>query len=649
MLTPGLTFTEMIPTVLVAALLLILPGAVFLYLLSRRVFLSVAYGPAVSVTLVSVGGVLASLASVRWSLWTLTVLTILLWALGLGMRAATGRWGGPDRTAWGTPSRLVPALAGVTASFALTAWVFIRGTGAPGNFPQAPDMVFHLAVIRRFVETGDISSLTANVINDPDAPGFYPAAFHGLAATVSMVSRAPVPAAASALMLVVIGLVWPLGVVCFMRTTLRVNAWTAAVAVLLAGACLAFPIRPLVLGPVWPTVFGFALVLPALGLLALSVRSEAGRLRVHALPLIVFVIVLPGVFLAHSSALFGIALLGWCYLLSAMWASIPQGPWVRLRWVRLGWFLGLLAAGALAVVLAALIAPPGMRPLIGPLRAPLWVVRRALLGWPVESDQGIIVGWAFELLVLIGVVRAVRTWQHRWLAVGYLLVMAIEMMVETRTPRSIWVLAWPWYNLDFRLQAFAVVLAVPLAGLGLHELVLSKAWPRSSPVLLRKVVLTASAACLAVAVAPLSVDFLHWRYYPKDSSAWLTAKEAAALQKLSATLPDDAVVAANPWDGATYLSVIGPEHMAIPTEKARSADIALLSTSLDKLTQSPAVCAAVERHHVGYVITGGDAYSGHAQEAAGYPGIDGVAKDPDFRLVEQAGPYRLYKVPTCTP
>ncbi len=642
MLTPAWSFTDMIPVVIVAALVVFLPGTGFMLLVSRRVLPALAVGPAITTTLVAVVGVLAAAVSLPWGTDTLVGSTLLLWGVGLLLGLAGRRWGLASRRDWGVPARLVPALVALAVTFALAAYVWVKGTGAPGNFAQAPDMIFHYALVEQFAATRDISSLTAD-LNTLEAPGFYPAALHGLGATVALLTGAPAPVALSALMLAIIGLVWPVGLWFFLRAALRVNGWTAAMAVLLALANLSFPVRTLVHGPVWPLVFAYALVLPVLALVTLAVRLEGGRPRLGVLPLVVFVLTVPGLFFAHTSALFVVALLGWIHLLALTFAWARRGAG-RIGWA---WCLGLAVVGIAGVLAMASVVPPGMAALPGPVREPLWVVRNFVLGWSHHTDRGVIVGWAYQVLVLVGLFRAVRTWRLAWLGAGYLVVEAIVATVAMQRPAASWILAWPFYGYEYRMQAVAVLAGIPLAALGLRALVGTDSWPRRTPLLLRRAVVSGAAVVLALAAVPLSIEYINSRYYTAPAEAWLTEEEAAALHALSATLPDDAVVAANPLNGATYLAIIGPERMLIPTEKAGSPDVVLLRASLEDIENQPDVCSAVHRHGVTYVITGGDPYPGQESQTALYVGIDSVGQDPAFELVERAGPYNLYRVPDC--
>ena len=129
----------------------------------------------------------------------------------------------------------------------------------------------------------------------------------------------------------------------------------------------------------------------------------------------------------------------------------------------------------------------------------------------------------------------------------------------------------------------------------------------------------------------------------------MTDGELRALRVLSRSLPQDAVVAANPWNGGTYLYVVSGRRLLVPTEKTNyPGDVALLSLHLDDVGTDPAVCAAARRQHVEWALTGGEpAHPVTAVVLAQYRGVDEVGYSTAWRPVRTAGPYTLYQRTSC--
>ena len=95
--------------------------------------------------------------------------------------------------------------------------------------------------------------------------------------------------------------------------------------------------------------------------------------------------------------------------------------------------------------------------------------------------------------------------------------------------------------------------------------------------------------------------------------------------------------------------ILAGRRLLVPTEKSpMDADRQLLAEHLADAGTVPGVCAAADRLHVRFAITGGRPWAkltNHQWEQ--YPGFDGVADSPAFREVSTQGPYTLYELTGC--
>jgi hypothetical protein len=86
----------------------------------------------------------------------------------------------------------------------------------------------------------------------------------------------------------------------------------------------------------------------------------------------------------------------------------------------------------------------------------------------------------------------------------------------------------------------------------------------------------------------------------------------------------------------------------VPTEKANtSSDQQLLSLRLDEVGTDPTVCAAAERQHVDWALTGGSPNSRAGKRSAAYRGVDDVTHSPAWKRVATSAPYSLYERVQC--
>ena len=674
-LTPGTwTWTDAIPVFLLALALLFVPGAVAARLAGFRWFVAVSIAPAVSTTALAVTGIVAALAGLRWGLLPAVGGLAVLWGtaplVGLLVRRSE-RWQLVARLtpeppagthdAGARPGWLTRLDTGPWASLAATLFglvsvglVLLRVSHTPEAFPQHPDTIFHLGDAQWMIEHGTISSLQAAGFISPSGRGFYPAAFHGFTASLTMLTGAPVVVSTSCFVLAVAGVVWPLGMCLLARSVLGNSAVVVLATGVAAVAFTAYPFFLMGFGVLWPNLFGqsllpacLALLLAAFGRLVPSQAQVTTPMRAA----VVTLLTLPGLALAHPNAFITFLVLGW---LIAVGVALGQA-WQRRRdrpALALGLVLGTAAATLLAGVAATVVRPQVMVRTGNP--GPELPFGKALADMGFFAPRGAASLVALTVIVAIGIVTVlVRHRGARWVVPALLLLLGLNLLNVAVDNGTIRLLTWPWYNNAVRLAAAAVLPAVLLAAAGF--LAISSLISRP---------LRHRAAGPLVAMCAVLAGFLvgthgyvrpHQRileryFHPSNpASSWASDAELRALHTLSHDIPRDAVVAANAWNGGTYLYVVSGRHLLIPTEKAAAkGDRTLLASRLDQVGQSPTVCAAAKRQHVTYAITGGRPFAWASRwEVNMYAGVDGVGSSSAFTKVRTVGEYTLWKRTAC--
>ena len=650
------SWLEALPTIGVALLVIFVPGVVAALLLRCRPATALASGPVLTVTAISLGGIAAALADVRWGAGPLALSVLALWvvcaALGLlpFVRARAHRAEGADEGADEGP--LWPLLAGAAVGLAGVAATLVSVSRSADAFPQHPDTVFHLSTVRWMLQTGDVSTLDAGGYANGTGTGFYPAGFHAVATTVGQLSGATVVTSVSATVLVTAGLVWPLGLMLLAR---RVLGPTVAVTLSAAVASIAFTAFPywfLGYGVLWPNLFGQAL-LPAV--LAAVVALANGPDRWNGLALLALAV--PGLAIAHPNALIALVVLG---VVIAVFALFRAGWVLRGRPGRaVGAVVGavLLLAVVAGGWIAATTQAASMRASNPPGPEMPW--SEALVDIVLFSPRNLDHLWAPAVGVAVGlVVVAVRHTRQLWVVAGFLAVATLYVLSTAVDDSATRTLTWPWYNNPPRLAALLVVPAALLLAAALDAAVqgviaLSRRWRPLGARPIGATTVTA-AVCAAYLVVSLGADtrahrdLLHGFFDEHADSAWVTRSELGDLTRLGRQIPRDAVVAANPYNGGSYLYLVSGRHLLYPSEKAMTdGDLRLLGRKLDDIGRDPEVCAAARRHHVDFVITGGHSSTFGPSRDKAYNGLSAVSLSPAFQYVTGAGPYRLYKVVGC--
>lgn len=672
------TWTQAIPAVLVAAAVLFVPGCVAVRLLGLRGWAVLGAGPPVGTTLVVGAGVACGAAGVPWGLLPLVLSVLAGWLVAAVVGLLVRRWAPPPPAEPEGPRGLGLLVGAASLAFTLAAVVVVLAHVAttPDRFPQHPDTIFHLGDALWMVQHRDVSLLHAYGFLQAGRTSLYPAAFHALTATTSMLTGVDVVASTQAAVLVMGGLVWPAGVVVLARALLGNRIEVVASAAVASVLFTAFPYTIMGFGVLWPNLFGQAL-LP--GVVAAALAALA-RLVPHQAPVaptvpaaMVTLAALPGLTTAHPNALVTFLVLGFlvvvAVLLRAAWEN-------RSRPARAGGQVAaatMLTAGVAGVWVAMKSPSMYATGALGPEKSTGAAIYDTVFFGPRHAPQ-------LYLLTLVVVIGGLWLWwRHRgagWVPVaggGFAALYLLNVTVDDRPLRY---LTWPWYNNAIRLAvagslpsvlcatAGFVALGALLARLAggrrrhLGDWVVDRqsTLPRRSALDLRPT-LRLATTLLVLAVFVVGTrgyvaahrTFLDPYYHPDAAHSWASDMELQSLRVLSSHIPAGAVTAANPWNGGTYLYVVSGKPLLVPTEKALFAgDRSLLAAKLDQAGTSPEVCTAARRQQVEYAIVGGQPFAwAGAKRVALYRGIDRVAKSAAFTEVARSTPYTLYRLTSC--
>ena len=275
-----------IPYLALALLLLFAPGALLLVAAGAPWRRALLFAPAPSVGAIGAIGIVADIVGVPFRLLTVVGATVLGAAVLAGVLLVVRRRRvarGELPTASRRHSARDYALPGAAAVAALVLFVRIaRALGGPDRISQTFDAVFHLNTTRYIVESGQGSSLKL-LGWGTGTGGFYPAAWHDMAALVAV--NGNVIAATQALALVVAAVVWPVSVLALVERLLG-RRWIVlfGTAALITGLGV-FPARMLDYGVLYPFLLGIALMpmLVAMAHVAMSPPGERGAFRGLAL------------------------------------------------------------------------------------------------------------------------------------------------------------------------------------------------------------------------------------------------------------------------------------------------------------------------------------------------------------------------------
>ena len=656
-----MSWIGVLPAVVLAALLLYVPGTVIAACLKFRMGGVLGFAPLHSTAAAGLTGVVAGLLGVPWGLLPFLAVTALLAGAALLITR---------RTPWRlsrVPWRHVLPFAAIAIAVVSITWRFVQLVGSPERPSQVFDNVFHLNAIRFILDTGNASSLTlASIQGVSGIDAVYPAAWHSFAALLVQLSGVDIPTAQNVLNLVVAAVVWPASCLFLVAKTISRRPAALILGSVIAATQVAFPYLMIVWGPLFPYAMALSMM-PAV-ITSLAALLRLGRTRTDPLTgwLSSLVLALAGLAFAHTSS-----------INTTIAVSLPI---VALLWWRLAKERGtrrfsvpknsLFIAGSLGALLLAAALWFTLRPAPydnwGPAVKPGAAVGEILT---VSTMQSAIPAVVVSVLSVLGLLTVFRMRKLRWLAACYAVVGGLYVVAASFPKGAIRdALVGTWYQDTYRLAALLPLFVTPLAvvgGLRLWDSWLdSKYADRLTYIVERRVDWFRGRGPAAIAVAAVAVFTLlatfagpltHYirgaaTVYRFDaSSELLTPDELALLQRLPEHVPPDAVIADNPWNGSSLAyAYTGRRVLTAHLFAAEDPETKVIN---ERLTASPtgtAVCDALKNKNVQFVLDFGSRYLIDLPGSDDYPGLTDIRPAPGLTLVDSEGEAaKLYRISAC--
>ena len=578
--------------------------------------------------------------------------------------------------------------------------LYLAGLDGPGAYIQSFDNVHHLGSIRAFAESGDYSSLGASMYRAEDAMldpladgGFYPSAWHALAATVVEVVSCSISLSATATNVTLITFVMPMGMFAFLRIIAGPNRRVALLGAPLALANASLPWMMLTWGPLYPNVMAFCL-LPAAMFCFVGATAHGMSGRTLGRGVALFAIGMVAILFAQPNGLFtaGVLLAPYCVYRVFQKASY--------RGKKFAWCMAGIAVAAIAAAWTAVYFSPLMRGVVDFHWDPVTSVSGAIeqtvsLAFRVGGHQ-----YAGGVLMAIGIAYTIRRRRYFWLTCSFLFAGIIYIASVSDDGFVQHFLSGFWYCDAPRVAATAAFAVYPLEALGLGWIVnsLSKliearvstgliaesADAKAAGSRVRKatprwgVIATTLLACVVYALVwfPWGNDWFddeggvhHWEEnpiwgqarhiqgeYDYRHSTTFDEAEQIFVEQIHTMIPADAVIINEPNDGSAYLyGVYGlrtyNRYWRTYGVEEEAPESVLFRTKLDQIANDEAVQEAAERVGAAYVIQldkGHDDFVNRFWtygDGSIWRGIDDVDDStPGFEVVLSEDDMRLYKI-----
>ena len=602
--------------VLVALLLLVIPGAIIARTAQLTWPVAIAVGPTLTYGTVALVILPLGAIGVPWNLWTALLALLVVVAITAGLQAVFNRC--RDRTPPGHPMAMGPAVivaAGVLVGTALITFAAIRGMPHWQSIPSTWDSVWHANTIRFVVETGQASPTHMGELRNVEthAALYYPSAFHALAAIQCQLTGASAASAYTLNSLAVSVWLFPVSAAALTWHLLRsrgIGQWqtagSAAAAAALSASFTAVPYVEFDTASM-PNLAAYGLAVPTMILIVSAVRHR------DRIPLAILALL--GVFSVHITGGVVVVLfvVGW-WLFEGLWRPVRG---------RLADFVALAAVAGPTVLLllpqfvgvlqqAEIIAGHEFDTHQGKKKALFDAVvqhTRHLNDYPIQNALILLAAIGFVILL----VR--RMW---WPAAVWLIL--VYSIVHSSAPfggllgKVNGLFTDLFYSDPRRLSGVITLLLAPMAGVALFTLAsaaltgLRRLTPRIGP--------RASHVATAVVVVAVCVG-MAWHYFPrhryligeKYDQVIIDDKDLEAFAYL-ATLPGarDTLIGNANVDGTAWIYAVSGlrplwTHYDYPQQQGPGYHRFIFWAYADDADTDPRVAEAVRALDIRYVIT----------------------------------------------
>lgn len=652
-----------IPDAACCVAMLLLPGLLVTYAMGLRGITAVAAAPLVTVAVASASAIVFDKAGIAFSpltvLAAVVALAIVLAALAFSLRRRIPVVAPRDDAGF-----LVAAAVGVVVALAIGVPTVVWAIGPPDAISQSFDTVFHYNSVAYIVESHNGSALSIGNLGVPGvSPAFYPAGWQDMAALLVMLTGAGVPVASNLLVAILCVLVWPLGCVALARQIFGNSGVRARSAVVLTGAVSAsfgaFPWGLMGWGVLWPNLLGVAM-LPlglaiVMSLTGIAENDAYGRYQRW----LVAVIALVALALAHPDALFSLL------VFAVLPVVILVVRYLRHERERGRLTRGILVTLGVAVVLTAMWEVGGSTKTMQSVRSFVWppfeTAPQAVGEVVLNATNGARAEWLLSLFMIVGAVMCLVWRTRRWLVGAFLLNAALYVGDAAVGSPLVLQFTGFWYDDSHRLGATLPVVAIPLTVVGLiaagEAAVSAVRRVRRRPAGVRGIGAFASSAALVVVVIGLTrggnvlqnVQIAAKSYPTADNTSFVGPTKRHFFAKIAPMIPDDAVVANNPWQGTAALWFLQGENVLIPQlNHIDNKEIDYITKHLNEIPHNRQVCAYADKYDVHYVITAPQNYGSTTDpRQKWFAGLRIAPGSPGFTLVASEGQSRLFRITGC--
>lgn len=578
--------------------------------------------------------------------------------------------------------------------------LFLPTLPSASSFVQGWDIVHHLDVTQAMIESQKYSSIHYDFYStveasitpwEPGTSGFYPSGWNIIVALTTQLVSTTVPIAGNALNFVSAAIVFPLSICSLIAKVLPKHRIA-----LISGAfiCLAFFVFPwslLIYGPIFPNTVAFC-VMPSIWWVFMQMtRSKTSKHDLIWL-IVIFILGCITLFILHPSTIFSsiVVLLPWSFarIGESKRRVVLFGKQIKPVTLAYAFFIFALVIWSVFyyVLIVRGVALNFWWSAYSSLQDAILhalgmdFIGQSYAGGELVSPQPIL-----SICVLVGAVWTFKHKQARWMVSAFMYLSILCIFIITFDVPLKGYLSGFWYTDPFRIAASCVIMAIPLAALGLATLAeavletfaswrekASQAQTKAQTCVFCNIwakPLIAGAVIVCVVVLnyvvpmpnlksekpiPAATAFKQASEKAYGDHYILTSEELEFLRRVELTVPAGAVIANLPQDGSLWAYGTNDLHVLWRFPNGYDASerpaSAILRKRLNRIASDPEVLQTVRDLNVQYVLILNNVvdYS-NAVTSTYKPGtFRGITQitdtTPGFEVVLEEGSMRLYKI-----
>lgn len=560
----------------------------------------------------------------------------------------------------------------------LGCWLVLRVIQSPITFAQSWDNASHINSVEAFAESGSYRLIgSSSYVVDGEMVvrgGFYPTAFHTLAAMLVNLFSLPATAAINCANFVFSCIVYPLGCLLLLSKLFKGNRETIIAGGFICLSLLAFPWRLFYWGPIYPNLMAFCM-LPLAGWVFLDLLSPHDRVGKLGADIVLAIAGLVALAISHPNSVFALGVLLASFISVRIYQEGSESG-SSIRGVILAAFF-LIAAAILWIVI-------WRSPFMAGVVAMVWpsfdtkaqaIIDIATLALPGTGDPNSAAQLIVAIFAVAGVVALVKDRANRWLLWSFAATVVIYFACVSLNGGVKSLLSGFWYQDQSRTAALVAIAAMPIVSCGLGAVL---KFIVSRFALSR--ITGGRAAAIAFTLAFCALNFMPnfsisgmgqvdtafggmerslFDSYNLTSRNQLDDGEIEFLRLAESEIPPDAIVLNQVCDGSVYSYGVTGTHVAYrgfgefvwPSDV--NDPVFLIRGHLDEIEDRADVRNAVAQIGATYFLQL-DADGGNEKtmmyHADNFPpnlttGMDDIdSSTPGFELVMQKDDMRLYKI-----